>query len=263
MLHRNANRFIIPALLATLLLAGCETTDSRTSQSTAGSASASPSTASSSEPAASDTQPMAATVPANAAPTKATWVVDINDTQQITDDNGIIWNYTLTFHASKPGGRDVTGEFAGDALLKIEPDFASAQAAAAKEGTQLLALIFNYRAECEGLTFTVEKFSQDDYAAQMQEYTKTVPYQPLDPGVSTDFFAVTNAVFNSTQEPVAGTIQTDKGPFSAAGGGGGTTVSVLTDISVDGASAYVFLYNTPHPLARAFTGTITGDVLPG
>jgi hypothetical protein len=203
----------------------------------------------------SDEQQAPEPSPSDNEPKQATWVIDINDTQQITDETGIVWNYTLTFHASKPGGTNVTGEFAGEAILKIEPDFASAQAAAAREGTELLAMIFNYHAECESLSFVVEKVIQEE-----QGDDGDLPLAPL---VPKDFSAVSSAIFNSTQEPVGMTIQTDEGPFSGSGGGGGVTIDVPFEIIIYGASVSVFFGSMPHTGVPAFNGTITGDVLPG
>ena len=139
-------------------------------------------------------------------PKDATWVVDINDTQKYTDSMGIIWNYKLTFHASKPGGKNPTGEFMGDAHLKIEPDFASVQAAAASEGTKVLSMVFNYYADCERLSFVVEKV--------------TAP-EPLAPLTNADFTAEGSAVFKGTQEPIDMTILHDGKPKTGSGGGGG------------------------------------------
>jgi hypothetical protein len=195
-------------------------------------------------------------------PKNATWVIEINDTQQVTDEMGIIWNYTLTFHASKPGGTDVTGEYAGEANLTIEPDFDSVQAAAASEGTILLSMIFNYYANCESLSFVVEKFSEGEYTAGQREFNKDAPLHPLEPGTDIDFFSFGNALFSATQEPITMTIQEDDGPRTGSGGGGGDAVNVPIEISVDGASVYLFIYNAPHALGEAFEGIVTGDVLP-
>lgn len=196
--------------------------------------------------------------PENTAPTpaaeelkNATWVMEINDTQEYTDELGIIWKYTLTLHASKPGGTDVTGEYAGDAVLKIEPDFESVQAAAAGEGTELLSMIFNYSAACDSLSFVVEEYFKE---------TEDVPLAPL---VPTDFIAESSAIFNATQEPVAMTIQDADGVFSGAGGGGQTTVDVLFRIDITGASVSLKFDNLPQPFETSFNGTISGDALPG
>lgn len=199
--------------------------------------------------------------PTNEPPKQATWSIDISDTQQITDEMGLLWNYTLTFHASKPGGTDPTGDYEGEAVLKIEPDMGSAQALAAKEGTQLLAMVFNYHAQCENLTFTIAPFSQDAYAAQMKAHNPDNPLAPFNPGEATDYFAITSATFNATQESIPMTISNGKDVISGSVPGRSTTVSVPTEITADGASAYCFFYDTPHPLARAFKGTVTGDVL--
>ena len=199
--------------------------------------------------------------PTNEQPREATWSIDISDTQQITDEMGLLWNYTLTFHASKPGGTDPIGEYQGEAVLKIEPDMGSAQALAAKEGTQLLAMVFNYHAECENLAFTIAPFSQDAYAAQMKEHNPDDPLSQFNPGDATDYFAITSATFNGTQESIPMTVSDGKDVISGSVPGRSTTVSVPTEITTDGATAYCFFYNTPHPLARAFKGTVTGDVL--
>lgn len=199
--------------------------------------------------------------PTDEQPKEATWSIDISDTQQITDEMGLLWNYTLTFHASKPGGVDAAGEYQGEAVLKIEPDMGSAQALAAREGTQLLAMLFDYHAECESLTFTIAPFSQDAYAEQMKRHNPDNPLAPLNPGDATDCFAITSATFNATQESIPMTISDGKDVISGSVPGRSTTVSVPAEITTDGATAFCFFYNTPHPLARAFKGTITGDVL--
>jgi hypothetical protein len=193
----------------------------------------------------------AAATPSAEEPKNATWVMEIDDTQEYTDELGIIWNYTLTLHASKPGGTDVTGEYAGDAVLKIEPDFESVQSAAAREGTELLSMIFNYSAECDSLSFVVE------------EYFKETGDVPLAPLVPTDFIAESSALFNATQEPVGMTIQDDDGVFSGAGGGGAATVDVPFRIDITGASVSIKFDNLPQPFETSFNGTISGDVLPG
>lgn len=263
-MHRLKNRCLLIGLVSLFLLAGCNTASTQNGASP-GAPSAEPSGAVASDSvqasAAAEQTPAAAQT--DAQPKAATWVIDINDTQQITDELGIIWNYTLTFHATNPGGTDVLGDYTGDAVLKIEPDFDSTKAAAAREGTQLLSMLFNYHAECDSMTFEVFDFNQDKYAALMREYNPDNPLQQFDPGTATDFFAVSSATFNSTQEPVSMTIQTDEGPFSGSGGGGGVTVTVPFEITVDGATAYIFFYSMPHPGVPGFKGTLTGDVLPG
>lgn len=113
-------------------------------------------------------------------------------------------------------------------------------------------MVFNFRAECGSLSFVVEMNNPD-----LGEDDELAPL------VDTDFTAASNASFNSTQEPVAGTIQTDEGPFSAAGGGGGGTVNVPFTVEITGASAYVTFESLPQPLVYAFKGVISGDVLPG
>jgi hypothetical protein len=212
-------------------------------------------------PAANDPTDTPAPQPTNGQPREATWSIDISDTQQITDEMGLLWNYTLTFHASKPGGTDPAGEYQGEAVLNIEPDIGSAQALAAREGTQLLAMVFNYHAECESLTFTIASFSQDGYAEQMKTYNPDDPLTQFNPDDATDYFAITSATFNATQESIPMTISDGKDVISGSVPGRSTTVSVPTEITTDGATAYCFFYDTPHPLARAFKGTVTGDVL--
>lgn len=255
---RLINRlWALPLILACLtLILGCP--GQNDAQSTATPAPSTVATAATpSQTPTSSTSPRPSDAPKN-----ATWVIDVSDSQQITDSMGIIWNYTLTFHASKPGGTSATGTYNGDAQLKIEPDFASAQAAAASEGTTLLSMLFNYHAECQALSFVVEKFTPEAYAEQLKPFSKDIPLQPLVTGTEADFFAVTGAAFNGTQEPITMTIQDDDGPKTGTGGGGGAAVTVPTEITLDGATAYIHFYGTPHPLDRAFKGTVTGDVLP-
>jgi hypothetical protein len=245
-------------------LAGCTTQAPQTGSPNAAPADSPAGTAPLAEsPVPSDAQNAPQSSPTSEAPKNATWVIDINDTQHVTDELGIIWNYTLTFHASKPGGTDVLGEYAGEAVLKIEPDFDSVKAAAAAEGTELLSMLFNYHAECDAVSFEVFEFSMDKFAELMKEHNPDNPLSQFNAGDATDFFTVGTATFNSTQEPVSMTIQTDEGPFSGSGGGGGITVNVPFDISVDGATAYIYFYSMPHPGVPGFKGTITGDVLPG
>lgn len=209
-----------------------------------------------------NTQPTPVNPQATEPPKQASWVIEVNDTKQYTDELGIIWNYTLTLYASKPGGTNVTGEYLGEANLKIEPDIGTVQTAAASEGTTLLSMIFNYYADCESLSFVVEKFDEAEYAAEQTEFNKNAGLQSLETGENMDFFAFGDGVFNATQEPVTMTIQTEKGPKTGSGGGGGATVDVPIEISIEGATAYIFIYNLPQPLGDAFKGTVTGDVLP-
>lgn len=256
-MHRfRTTRYIVLLMTVLLLLTSCAAQGSQSgtsSSAAAGSASASSdqSAAPASAAAPSEVQQAPEPSPSSEQPKNATWVIDIYDTTEYTDEMGIIWNYTLTFHASKPGGMNPTGEFMGDAELKIEPDIDSVKAAAASEGTTLLSMVFNYHAECESLSFVVEKMNTEPDDS------------PLAPLTNVDFTAESSAVFNSTQEPVQGTIQTDEGPFSAAGGGGGATVDVPFTIEITGASVSVKFESLPQPLEYAFKGTISGDVLPG
>lgn len=242
-------KFVVSVLILALLMPGCAAqTGPDSPQSPAATVSAA-------------NTPTDTPQPTSELPKEATWSIDISDTQQITDEMGLLWNYTLTFHASKPGGTDATGDYSGEAVLKIEPDMGSAQALAAKEGAQLLAMVFNYHAECESLTFTIAPFSQNAYVEQMKKYNPDSPLAPFDPGDATDYFAIASATFNATQEPISMTIDSGKGARSGSVPGQGTAVDVPTEITTDGATAYCFFYNTPHPLARAFKGTVTGDVL--
>jgi hypothetical protein len=254
MLRFKTSVFIVLLITCAILLAGCATQGAQTGTANSSPAGTEPASAESSTTLASaaptDNQNAPDATPSES-PKNATWVIDINDTTEYTDELGIIWKYTLTFHASKPGGTDTTGEYAGDAVLKIEPDFGTVQAAAAREGTQLLSMIFNYHAQCESFSFVVEK------------YTNEPEDGPLAPLSTADFYAESSATFDSTQEPVEGTIQTSKGPFTAAGGGGGATVNVPFVIEITGASVSVRFANLPQPLEYAFKGTVTGDVLPG
>jgi hypothetical protein len=205
-----------------------------------------------------------ATAPAQtqAQPVEATWVIEIDDTQRITDEMGLIWNYTLTLHASKPGGTDVAGDYEGEAVLTIEPDFESARQLAAREGTMLLSMLFSFHAECESLSFEVIPFSQDEYAARMKKANPDNPLAGLSTGEGTDFFAIASAAFTATQEPVTMTIEDDGEIRTGTGPGSTMEVAVPTELSTDGAKVYCFFYDTPHPLACAFQGTVTGDVLP-
>ena len=85
----------------------------------------------------------------------------------------------------------MAGEYAGEALLEIKPDFASAQAAAASEGTGLLSMIFNYHAECDSLSFTVEPVIQEE-----QGDDGDIPLAPL---VPKDFSAAASARYSTAR----------------------------------------------------------------
>lgn len=241
MRHRLMSLTIL--FLACLLLSSCNLLPVQTDSSDAASTSAA-----TDQPSA---VPAAAPEQTDTAPKNANWVMEINDTQKYTDELGIIWNYTLTLHASKSGGTDVTGEYTGDALLIIEPDFASVQAAAAGEGTTLLSMLFNYRAECQSLSFVVEKLGSE---------TEDGPLAPL---TNIDFTAESSAAFDATQEPVTMTIQDEDGPKTGSGGGGGAAVTVPFTVDITGASVSIKFANLPQPFETAFNGTVTGDVLPG
>lgn len=193
---------------------------------------------------------------------EATWVVEIDDTQQITDEEGVIWNYTLTLYASKPGGVDATGEYTGEATLKIEPDFDSVRQLAANEGAELLSMLFDFHAECDSLSFEMVPYSQDAYATRMKAVNPDNPLAALSLGIDIDDFALVSAAFTATQVPVNVTLESDGTVASAEGPGSTTQVAVPTEISTYGAAAYCYFYGTPHQLARAFSGTVTGDVLP-
>lgn len=259
MVKLKIHKTVSMIFLCILLLTGCQTQASQ-NNSADSAASGSPVTAAptaSSEPSAQQTQKPAE----SDAPKDANWVIEIDDTQQITDEIGIIWNYTLTFYASNHGGKDVLGDYSGEAVLKIEPDLASVQAAAAREGSQLLAMLFKYHAEAEDVSFEVFEFSQDKYAELMKENMPDNPLMQFNPGDAIDFFSVSSTTFDATQEPIDMTIADDDGTFSGTVPGRSTSVNVPFEISFDGATAYCFFYDTPHPLARAFKGVVTGDVI--
>lgn len=195
-------------------------------------------------------------------PVEATWAIEIDDTQQVADEMGLLWNYTLALYASKPGGADATGEYEGEAVLKIEPDFDSAKALAAREGTELLSMLFRYQAECAQLSFEIVPFSEGEYAARMKAANPDDPLTQFDPGASTDFFAVVSATFDASQDSIVMTINDDGEIKTGSTPGRAASVTVPVEITFNGANAYCFIYNTPHTLDKAFKGTASGDVLP-
>jgi hypothetical protein len=240
---------IITMLMAMLLISACGMQEPQTDLS---------------NPEAAEAQPTAIEQPPEATTdqtVEANWVIEIDDTQQITDDEGLIWKYHLTMYASKAGGEDVSGNYTGEMVLTMEPDFDSAKALAEREGVELLAMLFKHHSEAENVFFEVKEYSQDAYAESMKE---TVPDNPLlqlgIPDSTADNFAVTRVTFNATQEPINMSLKDEDGGFSGTVPGRKVTVNVPMEITIEGATACCYIYETVHPLERAFLGVITGDV---
>lgn len=192
---------------------------------------------------------------------KANWVIEIDDTQQITDTDGLIWNYTLSLYASKMGGTDVNGIYTGEAILNMEPDFESAQALAAREGSELLAMFFKHHSVSQNFTFEIVPYSADVYSKLMKENSDNPLLRFDDPESKTEGLAITQITFLATQEPLNMTIRDDGEVMSGSVPGGGKTVTVPIVISTEGAIAWCHIYDTVHPLNRTFKGVIAGDVL--
>ena len=194
---------------------------------------------------------------------EANWIIEIDDTQQITDEMGLIWNYKLSLYASKTGGKDVLGNYSGEIVLDMEPDYDSAKALAQKEGAELLSMLFKHHSEAENIAFEVVEYRPETYSALMKE---NIPDNPLlqisDPDSETDALAITRITFKATQEPINMTISSEGSVYSGSIPGGETTVNVPMEIMINGASVRFYLFETVHPLERAFEGVVTGDVLP-
>lgn len=192
---------------------------------------------------------------------QANWVFEINDTQQITDEEGLIWNYTLSVYASKSGGTDALGSYTGDIVLDMAPDMNSAKALAEGEGAELLAMLFKHHSQANDISFDIVAYSSETRSELM---ASAAPDNPLlqvgGPLTSVDALAVFPVTFEATQEPISMTVSDGQSTGSGTIPGGQTTVTVPVEISIKGADAYFYIYNTVHPLSRAFTGIITGDV---
>lgn len=192
---------------------------------------------------------------------EATWVIEIDDTQQITDEMGLIWNYKLSMYASKAGGTDVLGNYTGEIVLNMEPDFDSAKALAAREGTELLAMLFKHHSEAKDVAFEIAEYSVDAYAEQMKAAMPDSPLLPVgDPNSQASGFAIAGTTFQATQEPINMTIRDEDGTNSGTVPGRSVTVTVPMEITIEDATVYCFFYGTVHPLERSFKGVITGDV---
>jgi len=241
-------------LVLILVCAGCSVqvpqTDLNQVASAAPSVSAAPTAPASSEPTPSDQ------------PKNANWVIEIDDTQQITDDMGLIWNYQISMYASKSGGDDVLGQYTGEIVLNMEPDFDSAKALAATEGTELLSMLFKHHSEAQNVTFELVAYDQDVYSDLMKENSPDNPLLQMgDPNSTADSFAITRTTFNATQEPINMTLSDEDGTYSGTVSGRSVTVTVPMEITIQGANVYCFIYETVHPLSRAFKGVVTGDVI--
>ncbi len=244
----------VAILLAVSILAGCGVqapkTDLDQAASVAPTVSAAPTASGSSMPSPSEQ------------PKNANWAIEIDDTQQITDEMGLIWDYHMTMYASKAGGEDVLGSYTGEIVLNMEPDLNSAKALAASEGTELLAMLFKHHSEAQNVAFDVAAYDSDVYAQLMKE---NAPDNPLlafgDPNFTADSFAISRVTFNATQEPIDMTVKDENGTISGTIPGRSVTVTVPMEITIQGANVYCFLYETVHPLSRAFKGVITGDVI--
>jgi hypothetical protein len=191
---------------------------------------------------------------------EANWVIEIDDTQQITDDEGLIWNYTLSLYASKAGGTDVLGNYTGEFVLDMEPDLNSAKALAAKEGAELLSMLFKHHSEAQDVAFEVVAYSPEAYSELMKENIPDNPLLQINSSSATDALSITRVTFNATQEPISMTVDDGSGAYSGTIPGGKTSVNVPVEISINGADALCYIFETVHPLDRAFKGVITGDV---
>jgi hypothetical protein len=236
------------------MLAGCSAQAPQANMdnaaSAAPSASAAPTASASAQPTQTD------------APKDANWVIEIDDTQQITDEMGLIWNYQISMYASKAGGEDVLGSYTGEIVLNMEPDFDSAKALAAQEGAELLAMLFKHHSEAQNVTFEVVEYDQDTYAQLMKDSAPDNPLLQFDSPTSTaDSLAITRVTFNATQEPIDMTVSDDNGTYSGTVPGRQVSVTVPMEITIEGADVYCYIYETVHPLSRAFKGVITGDVV--
>lgn len=244
---------MIILLVFVLLFAGC---NAQAPQSNNNTVSAAPSV--STAPTASATSQPTPTDP----PKDANWVIEIDDTQQITDEMGLIWNYQMSFYASKAGGEDVLGSYTGEIVLNMEPDFDSAKALAATEGAELLAMLFKHHSEAQNITFDVLAYDQNTYAQLMKD---NAPDNPLlqygNPNSTADSLAVTRVTFEATQEPINMTVSDENGAYSGTVPGRQVSVTVPMEITIEGADVYCYLYETVHPLNRPFQGIVTGDVL--
>ncbi len=243
-------KFTVIVLILALLMAGCA----------AQAGPDAPPAPAANDPAANAPTDTPAPQSTDEQPKEATWSIDISDTQQITDEMGLLWNYTLTFHASKPGGVDAAGEYQGEAVLKIEPDMGPPRRSPpgkARSFSPCCSITCGMRKpDVYNRPVQPGRVCGTDEAAQSDN-----PLAPLNPGDATDCFAITSATFNATQESIPMTISDGKDVISGSVPGRSTTVSVPAEITTDGATAFCFFYSTPHPLARAFKGTVTGDVL--
>ena len=236
----------IAVLLSVLMLVGCSA-QAPSSQSS------------------SQNEPTAAEQSSQPAPTKeqtkeANWVIEINDSQQVTDADGLVWNYKLSMYASKTGGNDVLGNYTGEIVLNMEPDLDSAKALAAREGAQLLAMLFEHRSEAQNVSFEVMEHDADQYAKLMKQAMPDDPLLQFDPTTTIDCFAITNVTFQATQKPIQMTISDDEGAISGSVPGRTVTVTVPMELTIEGATVYCHIYETVHPVG-AFKGVITGDVI--
>lgn len=193
---------------------------------------------------------------------EATWVIEIDDTQQITDEMGLVWNYRLFIYASKAGGKDVLGNYTGDIVLDMEPDFESAKALAAKEGADLLSMLFKHHSQANNISFEVVAYSPETYAQLMKENIPDNPLLQVNNYTDSIYgLAITRITFETTQEPIDWTISDEEGIYSGTIPGGATTVNVPMEITMDGATVFCHIFQTVHPLDRSFKGVVTGDVI--
>jgi len=246
---------MIAILVFVLIFAGCSVqvpqTDLDHTASIAPSASVVPTASASSQP--TPTEP----------PKDANWVIEIDDTQQVTDEMGLIWNYQMSMYASKAGGEDVLGSYTGEIVLNMEPDLDSAKALAATEGAELLAMLFKHHSEAQNVTFDVVKYDRDAYSDLMKENAPDNPLLPFgNPTSTADSFAITRVTFDATQEPINMTVSDENGSYSGTVPGRQVSVTVPMEITIEDADVYCYIYETVHPLSRAFKGIVTGDVVP-
>jgi hypothetical protein len=248
--YSKISRFIV-ILITVLLLAGCNTQVPQTGLVPLP-ASAEPTAAlQSPQPEQSEEQTK-----------EANWVIEIEDTQQITDEEGLIWNYALSMYAVKTGGKDVLGDYTGEIVLNMEPDFESAKALAEREGAELLAMLFKHHSEAKNITFEVIKYSPEAYAELMKE---NIPDNPLlqisNPSASMIGFAIKTITFEATQEPINMTVAGENGTYSGTIPGKKVSVNVPMEITIEDATAFCHLFETVHPLERSFKGIVTGDIV--
>lgn len=243
-------------MMAALLLAGCSSAVPK--QSPIAPSSAAQPAASEAVNSTASTEPLKS----NEKEKNANWVIEIEDTQQVTDEAGVIWNYKLSMYASKADGTDVLGNYTGEMTLDMDPDIDSVKALAAKEGAELLSMLFRHQSIAKDVSFEVVKYSQETYNSLMKDNASDLQLRPVGlPDSPLDAVAVSKVTFEATQYPINMNVKDGDVAGSATVPGGKTTVTVPAEVEIEGATAYCYIYKTIHPLGRAFKGVVTGDVL--